>query len=285
MQVSRYNSLFAKKTSNYYLVQLPSPQCLCEIILECAHTTSSLLLLLSGDVETNPGPEMQEILTELQRISAGQATLLTEVQELKNQLSTTNQTITDLSKRMTEVENHYQNLSPLQADLEVIRTYTTETNRLVSELKAKLDDAETRSRRNNLIFYNLPDPNPAETNAESEGLIIRHCLEHLQVAIDPKEIDRAHRLGRHAANRHRPIIAKFTFHKTKETVLTNAPKLKETDFSIGEDFSQSVRTARRHLVNFAKTKSTKFQIRYKTLHMGSKRYIFDNASQTVKEIA
>ncbi|KAH9371975.1 hypothetical protein HPB48_000466 [Haemaphysalis longicornis] len=212
MQVSRYNSLFAKKTSNYYLVQLPSPQCLCEIILECAHTTSSLLLLLSGDVETNPGPEMQEILTELQKISAGQATLLTEVQELKNQLSTTNQTITDLSKRMTEVENHYQNLSPLQADLEVIRTDTTETNRLVSELEAKLDDAENRSRRNNLIFYNLPDPNPAETNAEAEGLIIRHCLEHLQVAIDPKEIDRAHRLGRHAANRNRPIIAKFTFH-------------------------------------------------------------------------
>lgn len=255
------------------------------MILECAHTTSSLLLLLSGDVETNPGPEMQEILTELQKISAGQATLLTEVQELKNQLSTTNQTITDLSKRMTEVENHYQNLSPLHADLEMILTDATETNRLVSKLEAKLDDAENRSRRNNLIFYNLPDPNPAETNAEAEGLIIRHCREHLQVVIDPKEIDRAHRLGRHATNRNRPMIAKFTFHKTKEAVLTNAPMLRETDFSIGEDFSQSVRTARRHLVNFAKAKSAKFQIRYKTLHMGSKRYIFDNASQTVKEIA
>ncbi|KAH9378173.1 hypothetical protein HPB48_013281 [Haemaphysalis longicornis] len=144
---------------------------------------------------------------------------------------------------MTEVENHYQNLSPLKADLEVIRTDTTETNGLVSEFEAKLDDAENRSRRNTLIFYNLPDPNPAETNAEAEGLIIRHCVEHLQVAIDPKEIDRAHRLGRHAANRPRPIIGKFTFHKTKETVLTNAPKLKGTDFSIGEDFSQSVRTA------------------------------------------
>ncbi|KAH9379173.1 hypothetical protein HPB48_001685 [Haemaphysalis longicornis] len=124
---------------------------------------------------------------------------------------------------MTEVENHYQNLSPLQADLEVMRTDTTETNRLVSELEAKLDHPENRSRRNNLIFYNLPDPNPAETNAEAEGLIIRHCLEHLQVAIDPKEIDRAHRLGRHAANRRRPIIAKFTFHKTKETIYGCGP--------------------------------------------------------------
>ncbi|KAH9374340.1 hypothetical protein HPB48_017543 [Haemaphysalis longicornis] len=125
-------------------------------------------------------------------------------------------------------------------------------------MEAKLDDAENRSRRNNLILYNLPDPNPAGTNAEAEGLIIRHCLEHLQVAIDPKEIYRAHRHGRHAANRHRLIIAKFTFHKTKETVLTNDPKLKGTDYSIGEDFSQSVRTTRRHLVNFPKKKSTKF---------------------------
>lgn len=228
---------------------------------------------------------MTEILTELQKISAGQSKLISDVDELKQQLLTTDKTLSDLGNRMSELERHYQSLLPLRADIAAIQADTTATTHLVSELEERLDDAENRSRRNNLIFYNLPDPNPKEDNNETEQLIINHCLEHLKIKIDPKEIDRAHRLGRHKNDRCRPIIVRFPFFKTKQDVLTNARKLKGTNFSIGEDFSLSVRNARRHLVSFAKQQSGKFQINFKTLHMGSKRYVFDQTSQKVKEIS
>ncbi|KAH9383926.1 hypothetical protein HPB48_025851 [Haemaphysalis longicornis] len=114
-------------------------------------------------------------------------------------------------------------------------------------------------------FLNLP--------AQLKQLQKQKGLEHLQVAIDPKEIDRAHRLGRHATNRHRPIIAKFTFHKNKETV--NAPKLKGTDFSIGEDFSQSVRTARRQSAGDQRAKWMRSAARQRSYYCPSRRTLED----------
>ncbi|CAN7945762.1 unnamed protein product, partial [Ixodes hexagonus] len=285
MQVCKPYCLFAKKSSNYFLVQLPSPQCCLAICAECVHVVR-LLLLLSGDVETNPGPDQPDaVLVELQKLSAGQSQLLAEVQGLKFQLQTTDKTISDLSKRMAELEGDYQSLATVRTELETTRADTARTARQVCDLEARLDDAENRSRRNNLIFYGLPDPTASETFAQSEQRVIRHCFDLFNVTLDPKEIERAHRLGRYTADQCRPIIVKFAFFKTKEFILSNGPKLKGTNYSIGEDFSRPVRNARRHLVAFAKTKSVAFSLRYKTLFIGSKRYIFDEATETVKEIA
>lgn len=50
MQVGDRLSLFAKKSNNYFLVQLPSPQCLNAGVADCFHVIFCLLLLLSGDI-------------------------------------------------------------------------------------------------------------------------------------------------------------------------------------------------------------------------------------------
>ncbi|XP_077528536.1 uncharacterized protein LOC144140913 [Haemaphysalis longicornis] len=286
MQVSRQSSLFSKKSSNYCLVQLPSPQCCVCMAFECIDVIHCLLILLSGDIESNPGPldDSAVILDELKKISAGQATLLSEVQDLKTQLHTTEKTISDLSNRITQLEKHYQSLSTVQTQITALETGAGVTARHIQTLEARFDDAENRSRRNNLIFYGLPDTNHSETFSESEELIMSLCSEHLNVEIDPKELERAHRLGRHKPGQNRPVIVKFTSFKTKETILSNGKKLKDTTYSIGQDFSRSVQNSRKHLIAFARSKSTAFSCPYKTLLLGSKRYVFDEMSQTVKEI-
>ncbi|XP_065284655.2 uncharacterized protein [Dermacentor albipictus] len=283
MQVSAKYSLFCKKCSNYCLVQLPSPQCCLAMLSECVHAIQSLLLL-SGDVETNPGPSIADVFAELQKLTVGQSTLITEVQGLKNQLSCTDATLTDLSKRIMELEQHYQALIPLRSELEAVYATTSETGRLVSSLESRIEDADNRSRRSNLILYGIPDPNPPETFAQSEKLFIDNIQEHMNISLDPKEIEGAHRLGRYSPGRNRPIIAKFAFYKTKELVLSNGRKLKGSNCSIGEDFSPAVRNARKHLVLFGKSKATPFKLRFKTLVIGSKRYEYDESSKTVKEI-
>lgn len=104
------------------------------------------------------------------------------------------------------------------------------------------------------------------------------------LTIDQRDIDRAHRLGRHAVDKQRPIIIKFNTFKTKDKILSNGRKLKDTEYSVGEDFSAPVRNARRHLIAFARSQSSPFMLSFKTLHMGKKRYIFDESTQTVKEL-
>ncbi|XP_037512256.1 uncharacterized protein LOC119389039 [Rhipicephalus sanguineus] len=285
MQVSKSYVLFAKRSSNYFLVQFPSPHCCIAIAVECAHIIRSLLIL-SGDVETNPGPNGNAaILTELQKLSTGQAHLIAEVQSLKSQLSTTDKTITDLNKRMGDLETHYQTLLPLRNDIEKTQTDVISMTIKIQELEASLDDAENRSRRNNVIFYGVPDPTRNETWAESEKAIVDICKNNIGITVLPNDIKRAHRLGIHSVNRNRPIIVKFLSHKTRDALLSNSRKLKNTNYSIGEDFSRPVQHARKQVLAFAKARSEKYSLRFKTLHIGSKRYIFDASSHTVKEIA
>ncbi|XP_077484990.1 uncharacterized protein LOC144095057 [Amblyomma americanum] len=284
MQVSYPHSLYAKRSSNYFLVQLPSPQCCIFLVLECAHVVRCLLIL-AGDIETNPGPNnLEAVFAELKKLSAGQTQLISEVQGLKNQLISTDGAIAGLSKRMTDLETHLEAMTAIKSELEIIKSENTRLSRQIETLEARIDDSENRSRRNNLIFYGIPDSNPSETFADSEGEVIRHCAQHLSLTIHPEEVERAHRLGRHEPNRSRPIIVKFISYKTKDTILSNGRKFKGTKFSVGEDFSHRVRSVRKQLVTFAKANSDKFALRYKTLHIGPRRYIFDEISQTVKEI-
>lgn len=124
----------------HLLLQLPSPHCCFLIVAERIDIVHSLLMQ-SGDVETNLGPENAAILAELQKITAGQSKLISEVKDLKKQLLTTDQTIAHLSQRMNDVEKHCQSLTLLCTDIDNIQTNTTQTAQHVCDLEAHLDDA------------------------------------------------------------------------------------------------------------------------------------------------
>ena len=52
------------------------------------------------------------------------------------------------------------------------------------------------------------------------------------------KIERAHRTGERKEDTSRTIVAKFRNYKTKELILKNARKLKDTGYYINEDFSK-----------------------------------------------
>lgn len=266
-------------------MQLPSPQCCVVFIAECFQVLRSLLLL-GGDIETNPGPPntIDTVLAELKNLSAGQTKLISELQIVKDHLRSTDAEMTDMCKRLNNLETHYSLLSSMRIELDEVKTLTTEITRHYHNLQSRVDDSENHSRRNNLIFYGIPDPNPKESFADSEATVIRCISENLEYDIDPSHIERAHRLGRHSTDRVRPVIVKFNSFKVKQSILLEGKKFKGTCYSVGEDFSPAVRHARRHLVTFAKSKSTAFRLSFKTLFIGSKRYVFDEPSETVKEL-
>ena len=123
-------------------------------------------------------------------------------------------------------------------------------------LHNKTSDLEDRSRRNNVVFYNIPEASPeSNTTEDCESKI--QCLLRSRDFFEEGyivEMDRAHRLGRKRENeqRPRPIIVRFTFYKDKEKVLQQGKLFRGCDVSASGDFSKSTLDIHKQLVTHAK---------------------------------
>lgn len=115
------------------------------------------------------------------------------------------------------------------------------------------------------------------------------CAEKLHVTVSSSAIERAHRIGKGGGEKPRPVIVKFAFFKDKQRVISAASKLKGTDFSIGEDYSKIARQQRQKLLEYGKQTDAKVTIKYSRGRMeakiGSKSFVYDSASDSVKECA
>ncbi|XP_070383671.1 uncharacterized protein [Dermacentor albipictus] len=66
VQVTNSYCLYAKPSSHRALLVLPGPRRFCSIVCDCAHMLFKLLML-AGDIESNPGPDKEiNVLKELQ---------------------------------------------------------------------------------------------------------------------------------------------------------------------------------------------------------------------------
>ena len=167
-----------------------------------------------------------------------------------------------------EIEKLIREIAGLGASLEHISSDTAELGKKINnnaaviriatqevkKVEQKATDLEDRSRRSNLVFFNIP-----EENRENCFAKINKILEtsEIQQPSAPFNFDRAHRLGRFKpeARRPRPIIVKFTYFLDKEYVLRNASKLRDlTDMNVNvsEDFSRTTLDVHKQLATHAK---------------------------------
>ena len=114
---------------------------------------------------------------------------------------------------------------------------------------------ESHSRGNNLIFYNIPEVRK-ESSATTETLLYTFLEQKLDMAeeeTDEIPIERVHRLGKiKEDNKSRPIIAKFSFHKDKECILSSARTLAGTKYGISQNFPREIVEIRKGLVKVMK---------------------------------
>ena len=114
----------------------------------------------------------------------------------------------------------------------------TSSSKHYDELVNKNSDLEDRSRRNNAVFFNIPET--AEENCES---IISNLLKSRGFfeRDSSLELDRVHRLGKKRPSndsRPRPIIARFCFYKDKDNVIKNGKLFKDSNVIVREDYSK-----------------------------------------------
>ncbi|XP_077561672.1 uncharacterized protein LOC144177997 [Haemaphysalis longicornis] len=308
LQVCKQYSLYAKKSDNRFLFLLPCPQVLCEVAGECV--SMALLLLRSGDVETNPGPPKTrsaaivdvdtlpdepseqmnvifQLLKDLQsrsvessdrqaEIIADVKAIQTSIGQIENKIGCIQSRLDALAEKMEKYEPIDQTLTTMQDSIETLSTQH-------GAQQSRVDELEDRSRRNNLLFHGIPDSR--ETWQQSEDRI-KEAL----TGVDDAEsinnsIERAHRLGTFMPNKGRPIIVKFSSYKMKDKILSARTKLKEKDVSVTEDFCPATRYARKQLIDFAKCQpnAPQFKLQYKKLLLNKKQYMYDPQTESVTE--
>ncbi|XP_077564723.1 uncharacterized protein LOC144180217 [Haemaphysalis longicornis] len=211
------------------LIVLPCPRLLCEPLCNLALYLKELLLL-GGDIETNPGPDLAQISLQLTQIA-------TDLKEIKEE-------------RLTAIEAKLESLAAMDKKIMDCTTKVSALQKTVSDLELKLDDLENRSRRSNLIVYGIPEDE--QENEESLEEVINDQIAKTILEIEPVSIERIHRFGKPNPNKTRPIILKLLDDRDKTKILKNCHKLKGSEISISEDFSKRVRLIRKKLWDSAK---------------------------------
>lgn len=175
LQVNDRYSLYAPRPRYMALVVLPRPQCCIHTAFDCARVLHQLIIL-SGDVELNPGPSIRasetqtsdDIMTVLSEIHSGQSSLLKKMKSVQRKLFQSDSAI-------KEIEEDCASLVVIKKQVDDIRTLADQNAKDITSTKTRLDDSEDHARCSNLVFFQLAD-RQRETWAESESLIINYAV-------------------------------------------------------------------------------------------------------------
>lgn len=206
-----------------------------------------------------------------------------DIQELKQHQLSLTKDISNILTRLETVEKRTSIIDNIQRELTATSQLTRQVQGDMLGLRARLDEAEDRSRRDNLVFFGIAD-NASETTQQTEETILSLFRQSLDLTLSGDNVARAHRIGRFSTNKVRPIIVKFSTYKTKEMVLSKRHMLKGSKVVMREDFSANTRRTRAMLTNFAKELHCPFSVRYNKLFANEKCYGYDYVTDTVHEI-
>ena len=212
--------------------------------------------------------EFRAKVDEMKEGFSGKVEMMKEMMEKKDLL------ISTLSTKVGKLEADVEHLKRSQDFVtnettelkQTIDTSNLNNGKKIEELENKTQDLEDRSRRDNLVFFGIPECD--ETSNENTETVLYGVLKEcrlLDPAFNPHTqayFERVHRLGRHRsdATRPRPIIAKMSFYKDKEEILKSSSKFKGTPYNVAEDYSKATLSIRRQLVAKAKEAKDKCEL-------------------------
>lgn len=189
-----------------------------------------------------------------------------KVEALQEVIKNKDEIISNLSKELGEVKKSCDFLteetSVLGGRIKGNELAIESGNKKYVDLVNKATDLEDRSRRNNLVFFNIAeepfqrthDGSSQQENCETK--IVNILKDRGFFSGDyTLEIDRAHRLGPRKADndpRPRPIIVRFSFFKDKERILENGRLFKGCTVTVSQDFSKATLAVHKELRAHAK---------------------------------
>ncbi|KAK6192085.1 hypothetical protein SNE40_003628 [Patella caerulea] len=239
----------------------------------------NVLLVISGDVETNPGPyTRQGQLSKTGEIIDPNNTEKSEIKLLTEMLQSLKQDIADLKQEVKDI-NIKEEVTKIKSDVKDLKTETV-------DLKLKVDMCENKIKQKNLLIFGVKE-NKQDSVEDCETLVREIMVNEFQVeeARDTSlmGIERVHRIGRrnNRAPKPRPILIMFEKLRDRDTILKSGReqlKTSNSELGVSEDFTVRVRKIRKALIpklKEAKQNGKKTFLRSDKLIIESEMFTYD----------
>ena len=186
---------------------------------------------LSSDETDSPVLKFMKRL-EAQLKDLHQVTVQTKLSQIKGEehLSEVSKSIEFISKRFDEYEKELKEKDDL---IKALRSEVDDMSEEIDTLKLGLDRQEQYSRRNCLLFHNIPEKNGENT----DEIVVQVVNEKMGETISVEDLDRSHRLGARKEGKSRPVIVKFSRYITRNKIFRNKKVLKGKQISITESLT------------------------------------------------
>lgn len=212
-----------------------------------------------------------------------------QLEEIKGEITKTNTRLEEAEDRIEKAEERIQNVEGVLSEM----------LKLHAQMEAKLTEQESRSRRENIRLYGIPEG--AEKDSISVVELVERLLgDNLEIAdTTTLQIERAHRsLGPKPPLHAQPrsIIVKFASFRTKEMVLRKAWQkkglmLEETRINVDNDYPPRLLQKRKEYAEARKVlkeRGIKFQTlfpaRLKVKYQEGDK-IYDTVEEATKDLA
>jgi len=168
----------------------------------------------------------EEILDEIEKDLLEEPTVSDEIKALKAEVTGNlglRHRMEELDAQLSDLTNDFVDLRAenfcLKNDLTLLKSILVKKDKEISALKDKVADITSRDMRSNILLHGYPEKRNENCEAVLRQVISTHTkLTEKQVA--RIGFDRVHRMGQPADGLCRVIVAKVTFYKDKEAILS-----------------------------------------------------------------
>ena len=187
----------------------------------------SLCIILSGDVETNPGPTYEQILNELKAMRRDNNQHFKDLRD-------------DISLLKSDINMVNEKVNRLTSDIDYVYDECYgEIQSLKSNVKRLEDSVESQarySRRDNLIFHDIPcDEN--ENNEKTRKKLIQILNDNVtNKTWTNDDFVRVHRLKSKQSAK-QPIIARLVRTEDKFSILSARQNLRDGGYGVANDLT------------------------------------------------
>ena len=226
---------------------------------------------------------IQDIQTKLEKLNV--------LDKISERLSKIEYDIKDIKGNVAKLEEGLNSVNSDVAEIKQDLEKKAEKEKL-EELENEVEELRNRSRRNNLVFYNVPEKAEGKDCAEFiQDFIAAHM--GLETLCGHVEIERAHRTPARRAKssdkkKPRPIHVAFLRYTDKAKVLSNAAaRLKDNPFQgnligIGADFAKKTQERRKELVPYKRHLQKKLgQEKVFIAYPATLKYLDENGKENV----
>lgn len=255
-------------------------------------TLCLLLLIQCGDIEMNPGPP---------KTSSKQAKLTSSAEIIRDDGDIDNLRLAQLIETMKQdirgdicslKDAFEQHKKETNTKIKEIDKEVKELKRENKELKESVSKMENHIKRQNLIFFDIPESADQETNDDIETKVKSRIHQELGDETDDILFGATTRLGKKTDGKIRPVLCKFLSQSDRDNVLSTHRTLRKEGkegLKLSEDFPNDIREKRKKLAVLLEPLreqylEDKIYLSYDKLVFQKKRYSTQDIAMLLKHI-